>query len=126
MLTEQSATETIHYIEFKVEGTRFLDGATVTGWRITTTDQSSQHEREYWVRSSEIFLVDFPARKPWNHATPFVIGTRATRISPEERLAITRAIAHWNPSMTDTARGRKIKLITEGLYVGVGVRRSAH
>jgi hypothetical protein len=126
MLTEQSQTETIHYIDYKVEGSRFFDGATLTGWRITTTDQSSQHEREYWVRGSEIFLVDFRAPRPWKHATPFVIGKQATRISPEERQAITRAITHWSPPIIKTVPGRKIKLITEGSYVGLGFRRSAH
>jgi hypothetical protein len=126
MSTEQSPTSTIHYIDFKVEGTRFLDGATLTGWRITTTDQSSLHEREYWVEGSDIYLVDFPTQRPWNHATRFIVGKRASRMSPEERQAITRAIVHWTPPMTGAARGRKIKVITEGPYVGVGFRLSSH
>jgi hypothetical protein len=127
MSIEQSPTETIHYFDYKVEGTRQLSGATLTGWRITTTDQATQHEHEYWVQNSEIFVIDLQARKPWNHATAFVIGKRATRISPEERQAVTRAITYWTPPMAGSANhGRMIKLITEGPYVGVGFRRSVH
>ena len=124
-LVKQAPKETIHYIDYRVEGTRFLDGPTIVGWRITTTDQTSQHEHEYWVQGAEIFLADFRARKPWNHATPFIVGKRATRISSAEKQAITRAILHWNPAVAKDANtsGRKIKVIKEGPYVGVGVRR---
>jgi hypothetical protein len=44
-MIRQSPKETIVYIDYNVEGTRFVEGSRLAGWRITTTDQTSQHER---------------------------------------------------------------------------------
>jgi hypothetical protein len=94
-LIQKGARETFQHSFFKIEGTRFFDGQSLVGWRITSTDLATHHEREYWVQDRNICLVDFRIAKPWTHKTPFIVGRRVTRIRVEEKEAIFRAIVHW-------------------------------
>jgi hypothetical protein len=94
-LIEKSAKKTVIFVDFKVEGTVFLDGSKLIGWRITATDQTNNHENEYWVHHGQICLVDFRTSKPWTHKTPFIVARPVTRIRAAERQAILLAIARW-------------------------------
>jgi hypothetical protein len=94
-LIQKDPKETFQHIDFKIEGTRFFNAETLIGWRITATDLTTNHQREYWFQDGGICLVDFRAAQPWTHQTPFIVGRRVSRIRNEEKEAILKAIAHW-------------------------------
>ena len=77
--------------DFKIVATGML-----TGWRITTTDQHTGLQHEFFVYDGQIYHVQFQKSPQWSHETPFVVGGRVKRIMAAEKLAIQQAVAGWS------------------------------
>jgi hypothetical protein len=69
----------------------------LTGWRVTTTDQATGIQHEFYVHDGEIHLVSLPSSPPWNHSTQFVVGCRVKRIMDSEKRAILQAVSRVSP-----------------------------
>jgi hypothetical protein len=65
----------------------------LTGWRVTTTDQATGIQHEFYVHDGEIHHVSLPSSPPWNHSTQFVVGCRVKRIMDSEKRAILHAVS---------------------------------
>jgi len=76
--------------DFKIEGTR-----AGSGWRITTLNQDTGLEHEFYVQEGQIYHVQFHSPPPWSHSTGFIVGSRVRRILHLEKQAILHAVAGW-------------------------------
>jgi hypothetical protein len=81
--------------DFKIAATSMSTGIGV-GWRITTTDQNTNLQHEFFVDDGQIYHVQFQTPPPWSHQTPFVVGGRVKRIMASEKEAILQAVAGWS------------------------------
>jgi hypothetical protein len=77
--------------DFRIAATRMS-----TGWRITTTDQNTGLQHEFFVDDGQIYHVQFQKSPPWSHETPFVVGSRVKRILSSEKLAVLNAVVGWS------------------------------
>lgn len=77
--------------DFKIAATGML-----TGWRITTTDQHTGLQHEFFVYDGQIYHVQFQKSPQWSHETPFVVGGRVKRIMASEKQAIQQAVGGWS------------------------------
>jgi hypothetical protein len=74
--------------DFRIEVTGVL-----TGWRITSTDQATGIQHEFYVHDGEIHHVNLQSSPPWNHCTQFVVGRRIKRIMDSEKRAILQVVS---------------------------------
>jgi hypothetical protein len=81
--------------DFKIAGTS-MPTVKGLGWRITTTNQNTGLQHDFFVNDDEICHVQFQSPPPWSHQSPFVVGSRVRRIMAAERQAIQRAVAGWS------------------------------
>jgi hypothetical protein len=61
-------------------------------FRVTTIHCSNGLRHEYYVRSGQIYHVQFLSSPPWTHASQFIVGTRVRRIAAPEKHAILKAV----------------------------------
>lgn len=78
---------------FKIEATAVPTGTQIPGWRITTHDQTTNLEHEFYVREGQIRHVQFQSSPPWDHSSQFVVGGKVNRISEAEKRAILQTIS---------------------------------
>jgi hypothetical protein len=86
--TEKPSHKIAVFEDFRIEVTGVL-----TGWRITSTDQATGIQHEFYVHDGEIHHVNLQSSPPWNHYTQFVIGRRVKRIMDSEKRAILQAVS---------------------------------
>jgi hypothetical protein len=77
--------------DFKIAATSMS-----TGWRVTTTDQNTCLQHEFFVDDGQIYHVQFQKSPPWSHETPFVVGGRVKRILSSEKRAVLQAVVGWS------------------------------
>jgi hypothetical protein len=87
LLPPKKPSRAYFYGKFVVEATNLS-----TGWRITTIDSTIGVQHNFYVREGQLYHINFHASPPWNHATPFVVGSKVRRITDSEMRAIRRAI----------------------------------
>jgi hypothetical protein len=88
LLPPKKPSRSYFYGKFVVEATNLS-----SGWRITTIDPTTGVQHNFYVREGQIHHINFHASPPWNHSTPFVVGSRVRRITDSEVRAIRRAIS---------------------------------
>jgi len=78
--------------DFHVKATATANGNRFVGWRITTTNQESSLQHEFFVCEGRIHHILFQSAALRNDQTPFVMGGRVKRILDAERWAILKTI----------------------------------
>jgi len=81
--------------DFKIAATSMPTG-TGLGWRITTTNQNTGLQHDFFVDDGRIYHVQFQSSPPWSHQTSFVVGSRVKRIMASEKQAILQAVGGWS------------------------------
>jgi hypothetical protein len=81
---------------FTIEATSVLNGSRILGWRITSKDETTCLQHEFYVSEGRIHHVQFQSSPPWNHSSQFVVGAEVRRIMESEKRAILRAISDFN------------------------------
>jgi hypothetical protein len=82
--------------DFKIEATAVLNGSRILGWRITSNDQTTSLQHDFYVSEGQIHHVQFQSSPPWNQSSQFVVGGKVKRIMESEKRAILRAISDFN------------------------------
>jgi hypothetical protein len=99
--TEKKTSMISVFDNFKIEATAVLNGSRIVGWRITSNDQATSLQHEFYVSERQIHHVQFHSSPPWNHSSQFVVGGKVKRIMESEKRAILRAISDFKPSVSD-------------------------
>jgi hypothetical protein len=81
---------------FTIEATSVLNGLLIRGWRITSKDETTCLQHEFYVSEGRIHHVQFQSSPPWSHSSQFVVGAKVRRIMESEKRAILRAISDFN------------------------------
>jgi hypothetical protein len=59
-----------------------------TGWRVSSTDQATGIQHEFYIHDGAIYHVSL-----WNQSAQFVVGCRVKRIRESEKRAILQAVS---------------------------------
>jgi hypothetical protein len=86
--------------EFTVEVTGRL-----TGWRVTTTNQATGIQHEFYVHDDVIHHVMLPLSAEWNNSTQFVVGCRVRQIMDSEKWAILQGVRGVRAGESKIQRG---------------------
>lgn len=90
---------------FKIEVVGVSKGTTLLGYRVTTHDQTTGLQHDFYVHEGEIRHVQFQSSPPWSYSTPFVVGNVVKRIMDSERRAIMDAIREFAAGVLDEDDG---------------------
>lgn len=86
---------------FKIEATAVKSGSRILGWRITSNNQTTMLQHEFYVSARQIHHVQFQTSPPWNHSSQFVVGSKVKRILESEKRAILRAVSDFSAGISD-------------------------
>jgi len=98
--TEKRAALVGVFGNFRIEATAVLNGAQILGWRITSNDQTTSLQHEFYVSEGQLHHVQFQSSPPWNHSSQFVVGSKVNRTMASEKWAILLAVSDFQAGVS--------------------------